>query len=128
MKLRFLITVHKRHPRPAGHGRDFPYNADHGVCCWKGQALKLEEFADENERALRVAAVHDFPIKIIVLRLEDPEPPAPEQPVSEAKPPFIHPKARKLAGEMGISLEGITGSGKDGCVTISDVQRAAARS
>jgi pyruvate dehydrogenase E2 component (dihydrolipoamide acetyltransferase) len=37
----------------------------------------------------------------------------------------ISPAARKRAGELGVRLEGVTGTGPEGAVTLQDVERAA---
>lgn len=49
----------------------------------------------------------------------------PEHKAQTARRGGISPRARKLAKELGVSLENITGTGKDGIVTESDVQKAA---
>ncbi|MCJ1907980.1 dihydrolipoamide acetyltransferase family protein [Planococcus ruber] len=51
-----------------------------------------------------------------------------EQKTQTAKRGGISPRARKLAKELGVSLEHITGTGKDGIVTELDVQNAASNS
>jgi len=52
--------------------------------------------------------------------------PAAPKPEADQRELRTSPKAKKLAGEMGISLEGITGSGPQGRITAEDVMRAAA--
>ncbi|WP_127999434.1 dihydrolipoamide acetyltransferase family protein [Piscinibacter defluvii] len=49
---------------------------------------------------------------------------APPPPAGTTRMP-VSPAARRRAAELGLALEGITGSGADGAVTLADVERAA---
>ena len=55
-----------------------------------------------------------------------PPPAAPGAAPSAARPP-VSPAARRRATELGVSLQGLAGTGADGAVTLADVERAAAR-
>ncbi|ORW90388.1 branched-chain alpha-keto acid dehydrogenase subunit E2 [Mycobacterium szulgai] len=58
---------------------------------------------------------------------------APKEPAEAAAPPtaarrrrWVSPAARRLAQSLNVDIEGVTGSGPQGAVTISDVEHAAA--
>ena len=54
--------------------------------------------------------------------------PAAARPVAEpAHRRWVSPAARRLAASLGVDLDGITGSGPQGAVTIADVEHAAAQ-
>jgi pyruvate dehydrogenase E2 component (dihydrolipoamide acetyltransferase) len=49
-----------------------------------------------------------------------------QQPASSNQPPAISPRARRVAGELGVDWTGLTGSGRTGRIVERDVRQAAA--
>ena len=49
-----------------------------------------------------------------------------QQPASSDQPPTISPRARRVAGELGVDWTGLTGSGRSGRIVERDVRQAAA--
>lgn len=88
------------------------------------------ESAADADRAL--AAVRSAAARPAVARADTgadvPAPPWPVQAAPAALPPArqrVSPLARRRAGELGIDLQALRGSGADGVVTLADVEAAA---
>ena len=54
------------------------------------------------------------------------QPPATSYQLSSNQPPAISPRARRVAGELGVDWTGLTGSGRTGRIVERDVRQAAA--
>ncbi|MFB6889169.1 dihydrolipoamide acetyltransferase family protein, partial [Kitasatospora sp. NPDC056327] len=78
-------------------------------------------------RRRRVGAGAAPPPVPVAVRAPAPAPaPAPVPAPAPAVPPVISPLVRRLAREQGVDLAAVTGSGPDGLIMRSDVQRAVA--
>jgi pyruvate dehydrogenase E2 component (dihydrolipoamide acetyltransferase) len=91
------------------------------------------------ERGLAADGVHGTGLHGVITRADAvqarggespyqvPAPPAPQAGATSIQPPRVRvsPRARRRARELGLSLSGIVGSGQDGAVVGSDVERAA---
>jgi len=72
-----------------------------------------------------------YPVGAVLARLLAPGEQAGAAPAAAAAAPAagargrISPAARKRAAELGVKLEGLSGTGPDGAVTLQDVERAA---
>jgi pyruvate dehydrogenase E2 component (dihydrolipoamide acetyltransferase) len=105
---------------------------------YKG-VIDVEVFDEGVIESIKVPAGEKVPVGTVLAVLSGgagaaPTPPAaPETAPPVAAPsapptrPHISPVARKRAEQMGVSLEGIEGSGPDGSITLEDVWRAAAQ-
>jgi len=78
-----------------------------------GTALAV--IRDEGAPAVQAAPPTPAPV---------PAPSAPAPAVTSTRP-RISPAARRRAAELGIALDGLTGTGPDGAVTLADVERTA---
>jgi pyruvate dehydrogenase E2 component (dihydrolipoamide acetyltransferase) len=71
-----------------------------------------------------VAVMTPVPQGSVICRIEEPEVGAEPAKTPQPGPPIASPAARRLAGEMGIDLAGVTGSGPGGRITEDDVAAA----
>lgn len=62
---------------------------------------------------------------LVVVELPDPEEEEDVPKVAEPTGGYASSAARKLAGELGMDLDNITGTGHNGIITKADVERAA---
>ncbi|HBK04468.1 MAG TPA: 2-oxo acid dehydrogenase subunit E2 [Acetobacteraceae bacterium] len=102
-------------------------------------AIDIEIFNDGVVSELVVPVGGRVPVGTVLARLAGPvtepamappqaapvtPPPIPAAPAAVAGRPHITPVARRLAGEHGIDLQRLTGTGPDNAITLADVQAA----
>jgi pyruvate dehydrogenase E2 component (dihydrolipoamide acetyltransferase) len=83
-----------------------------------GEAVPDVHDRVENEGDARIAAPREAPVMAA-------ESPAPRAPVTAPGRVAALPAARRFAGEVGVDLSTIIGTGQDGVITVRDVEQAA---
>jgi len=76
-------------------------------------------------RTPEIAAAATVPAPAAPRPVQQPAVALPFEPESRARHPHASPAARRLAAERGIALDTLTGSGPEGAILRSDVERAA---
>lgn len=91
-------------------------------------AVDVETWQEGTVQELRVQPGETVPVGTVLATLLAPgeSASAPLQPPAEAGRARISPAARKRAGELGVAVDALTGTGEQGTITLQDVERAAA--
>jgi pyruvate dehydrogenase E2 component (dihydrolipoamide acetyltransferase) len=96
-------------------GEEVPINTVIAIIADEGEEVDLSSYTNDTSASVETAATTE--------QLETPKEEKP-QPQKQKRTGGILPRARKLAKELGVNIDNIVGTGKNGIVTEEDIRNA----